>query len=296
VTLSCRNYSAYGYVALRCKPTNQPPGTPTVGPCCEIIPLNSGFTADCATEKLLLFNGQNGNVKGPETHVASPQRPTLTCVDGISRADAQAPHRSHHAPPALHPADAGTSSSGRPTALSELPHHNNQLENQLLQGLYSLKFPTSDGQTHWLQTIPPDALSKYHIFAHPGTVGMSETLQTGVEQQFLQPYAVQATVVNPHVPTKSVKATGNQFSSHYRGVTRHRQTGKWEAHFWDSSYVRPEDSKKANDGKKVKPSARKRKRGRQIYIGGYHSEVAAAQAYDKVAIALMGEEVQTNVS
>lgn len=29
------------------------------------------------------------------------------------------------------------------------------------------------------------------------------------------------------------------FTSIYRGVTRHRLTGRFEAHFWDSSYVRP---------------------------------------------------------
>jgi hypothetical protein len=29
------------------------------------------------------------------------------------------------------------------------------------------------------------------------------------------------------------------FTSPYRGVTRHRLTGRFEAHYWDSSYVRP---------------------------------------------------------
>lgn len=29
------------------------------------------------------------------------------------------------------------------------------------------------------------------------------------------------------------------FTSAYRGVTRHRLTGRYEAHYWDSSYVRP---------------------------------------------------------
>lgn len=33
---------------------------------------------------------------------------------------------------------------------------------------------------------------------------------------------------------------GGVFTSAYRGVTRHRLTGRFEAHFWDSSYVRPQ--------------------------------------------------------
>ena len=32
---------------------------------------------------------------------------------------------------------------------------------------------------------------------------------------------------------------GGVFTSLYRGVTRHKLTGRYEAHFWDSSYVRP---------------------------------------------------------
>lgn len=29
------------------------------------------------------------------------------------------------------------------------------------------------------------------------------------------------------------------FTSMFRGVTKHKLTGRFEAHFWDSSYVRP---------------------------------------------------------
>lgn len=48
---------------------------------------------------------------------------------------------------------------------------------------------------------------------------------------------------HPKYPTKSKKAvpcslTGT-FTSKYRGVTRHRLTKRYEAHFWDASYKRP---------------------------------------------------------
>ena len=44
------------------------------------------------------------------------------------------------------------------------------------------------------------------------------------------------------LPTKSIKAhppgLGGTFTSIFRGVTRHRATGKFEAHFWDASFKR----------------------------------------------------------
>lgn len=44
-------------------------------------------------------------------------------------------------------------------------------------------------------------------------------------------------------PKKSRKAnpasSTGKFSSMYRGVTQHRLTKRFEAHFWDASYLRP---------------------------------------------------------
>lgn len=46
----------------------------------------------------------------------------------------------------------------------------------------------------------------------------------------------------PQLPTKSKKAvpsgTTGTFSSIYRGVTKHRLTGRFEGHFWDANYKR----------------------------------------------------------
>ncbi|KAF4396717.1 hypothetical protein F8388_004685 [Cannabis sativa] len=75
--------------------------------------------------------------------------------------------------------------------------------------------------------------------------------------------------LNPKcVPRKSID-TFEQRTSIYRGVTRHRWTGRYEAHLWDNSYRREGQTRK----------------GRQ---GGYDKEEKAARAYDFAALKWWG--------
>ncbi|KAL8123124.1 AP2-like ethylene-responsive transcription factor At1g16060 [Apium graveolens] len=69
-----------------------------------------------------------------------------------------------------------------------------------------------------------------------------------------------------------------QRSSIYRGVTRHRWTGRYEAHLWDKNCWNESQSKK----------------GRQVYLGAYDAEVAAAHAYDLAALKYWGQETTLN--
>eukprot|EP00775_Hariotina_reticulata_P005945 gene5945-6184_t len=58
--------------------------------------------------------------------------------------------------------------------------------------------------------------------------------------------------------------------SRYRGVTRHRRSGRWESHIWVKDL------------------------GRQVYLGGYEQEEAAAEAYDMAALKCKGPGCLTN--
>uniref|UniRef100_A0A0E0MES7 AP2/ERF domain-containing protein n=1 Tax=Oryza punctata TaxID=4537 RepID=A0A0E0MES7_ORYPU len=74
---------------------------------------------------------------------------------------------------------------------------------------------------------------------------------------------------------KAAMDTFGQRTSIYRGVTKHRWTGRYEAHLWDNSCRREGQTRK----------------GRQ---GGYDKEEKAARAYDLAALKYWGTTTTTN--
>ncbi|KAJ9178894.1 hypothetical protein P3X46_010740 [Hevea brasiliensis] len=103
-----------------------------------------------------------------------------------------------------------------------------------------------------------------------------------ISQQSQRNSSTANTGANPTTTTKTKRTRKTvprdsppQRSSIYRGVTRHRWTGRYEAHLWDKNCWNESQNKK----------------GRQ---GAYDDEETAAHAYDLAALKYWGQETILN--
>ncbi|KAK9277613.1 hypothetical protein L1049_007159 [Liquidambar formosana] len=68
--------------------------------------------------------------------------------------------------------------------------------------------------------------------------------------------------------------------SAYRGVTRHKWTGKFEAHLWDGSCS----------------TVGRTRKGKQVYLGGYETAEEAARAHDLTALKYWGSSASAKLN
>ncbi|KAG8643247.1 AP2-like ethylene-responsive transcription factor AIL1 [Manihot esculenta] len=160
--------------------------------------------------------------------------------------------------------------------------HNNRM--------YSLPFESGSsvsGFKSWLRQTPYSGDKSSSEANNCNFQPLSLTMSPSSQNELAAVSPVQAvdnrkrpigkSVAREPIPRKSIDTFG-QRTSQYRGVTRHRWTGRYEAHLWDNSCRKEGQTRK----------------GRQVYLGGYDKEEKAARAYDLAALKYWGPTTHIN--
>lgn len=145
-----------------------------------------------------------------------------------------------------------------PTAQTQTQTQGNATQNAFQQMATSLQ--QSMLQNTYAQLLGAGADIKMQL-ENPSSSFKQEALPMSFQQQHMG-------FKRAPLPPKKGRRGPMNSSSQYRGVTFYRRTQRWEAHVWRS--------------------------GKQVYLGGFRDEEAAARVYDKAVMKLRGSEADTN--
>ncbi|XP_057767184.1 AP2-like ethylene-responsive transcription factor At1g16060 [Salvia miltiorrhiza] len=112
-------------------------------------------------------------------------------------------------------------------------------------------------------------MAKLSLHQNSNSNTTSSNVVNGANPVAMKPKRTRKTIPRDSPPKRS---------SIYRGVTRHRWTGRYEAHLWDKNCWNESQNKK----------------GRQVYLGAYDDEGAAARSYDLAALKYWGRDTILN--
>ncbi|OVA13376.1 AP2/ERF domain [Macleaya cordata] len=161
------------------------------------------------------------------------------------------------------PLDSATSISGFKTWLRQAPFSSDQ-KSSVVHDANNNNNNSNNFQTLSLSMSPGSQQPSSALCSVQPSTTVTESRKRSVGKS----------LTREPVPRKSIDTFG-QRTSQYRGVTRHRWTGRYEAHLWDNSCRKEGQTRK----------------GRQ---GGYDKEEKAARAYDLAALKYWGPTTHIN--